>query len=231
MGVLAFDTFQRANQSGFGTASDGETWNKLTGSSPTLAIASNEGTWTGVTSSATYALGANLATDAEALVRFQMSAAGDSVGLFLRSDANALNLYRTFVQNSLLTLGKIIGGTSTAFSNTAIPFSINTFYWLRFRVDGSNLFAKFWADGSPEPGNWTSTASDTALTAAGRFGMRNSLSTAADTVSVDSYSLSLVHGLIVPTQVTFRDGQAKATFRDGVTNATFRDGLVQVGGR
>ena len=133
----AIDTFVRANQSGWGTASDGETWTKIAGASPTLAIASNMGTWTGVTGSATYALGTNTFTDVEVSVRLKITNAGDSVGIFARSDSGASNFYRAFAQNTTLTLSKTVAGTTTSLTTGAITFNTATLYWLKLRVIGN----------------------------------------------------------------------------------------------
>ncbi len=182
------DSFVRANQSGWGTASDGETWVKIAGASPTLAIASNTGTWTGVTGSATYALGTNTFTDVEVSVRLKITNAGDSVGIFARSDGTAANFYRAFAQNTTLTLSKTVAGVTTSLNTTAITFNTATLYWMKLRVIGTGVYAKFWADGSGEPTTWTLSSSDTAVTSAGRFGVRTSLNATTDTASIDTFT-------------------------------------------
>jgi hypothetical protein len=182
------DTFIRANQSGWGTASDGSTWAKLGGSTPTQAIASNEGTWTGVTASASYALSTNTWLDANVSMRLKISNTGDSVGIFCRSDGTAQNFYRAFAQNTTLTLSKTVAGVTTSLATTAITFNTGTFYWIRLRVIGNGLSARWWADGSSEPTNWTLTATDTAVSSSGRVGVRISLNATTDTASIDTFN-------------------------------------------
>lgn len=53
-----------------------------------------------------------------------------------------------------------VGSAYTGFSPAA-----NTWYWTRFGVDGAGAFyAKFWADGSAEPGSNHITGTDTTVT-------------------------------------------------------------------
>ncbi|MDN3568436.1 hypothetical protein QWZ14_29000, partial [Paeniroseomonas aquatica] len=48
-------------------------------------------------------------------------------------------------------------------------------YRIRFKVQGSWLFAKVWNAASSEPTQWTDCAWDTAITAAGSWGIRTAL--------------------------------------------------------
>ncbi|MBU2578352.1 DUF2341 domain-containing protein [Patescibacteria group bacterium] len=59
--------------------------------------------------------------------------------------------------------------------STDYTTAVGTWYWMRFRVVGSNLYGKIWRNGADEPSNWTieqpdwtgRIAGDTGLTAGG----------------------------------------------------------------
>ena len=74
-----YDSFTRANQSGWGTADDGQTW-AAQGAVPTLAIASNVGTFTGITTATNMLLGSNTYGDIEILLSFAVSVSTDNIG-------------------------------------------------------------------------------------------------------------------------------------------------------
>lgn len=67
-----------------------------------------------------------------------------------------------------------IGRYNLGFTQLAITTGFNAAdssrYRLRARANGSTLQAKAWLDGNAEPGSWTLTVTDTALTAAGWCG-------------------------------------------------------------
>ncbi len=61
-------------------------------------------------------------------------------------------------------------GTTTTLANVANARQVNTAkQWLRLRVVGSTIQFKNWADGQAEPAAWTSTITDTTITAAGQL--------------------------------------------------------------
>src|SRR6185312_7231729 len=103
------DTFVLANQSGWGTAFDGQAWAK-TGIG-TDAIASNEATITNTTGDVHEVLGSRTATDEEGTCRFSLSASTISGGMELRYvDAN--NFYRLSISTTTISIIKRSGGTS-----------------------------------------------------------------------------------------------------------------------
>lgn len=70
-----------------------------------------------------------------------------------------------------LVIEKWVGGSWSSIAGVLYSWSPNTWYWARFRVSGSNLYAKIWPHGSPEPGSWTMTASDGSIGGAGWVGV------------------------------------------------------------
>ncbi|MGW3428875.1 poly-gamma-glutamate hydrolase family protein [Streptomyces melanosporofaciens] len=83
-------------------------------------------------------------------------------------------------QTITLTLRKRVAGTETLIATAAdtstLTHAAGRFFWLRFQVTGTTLQAKAWQDGTPEPGAWTVTATDTSITQAGQVGPRTILS-------------------------------------------------------
>lgn len=184
--VFQQDTFTRANQSGWGTASGGGTYTTLVGA-PTLSIASNEGKATGIASDFAVYLGGTI-TDSEALVRFSNSdAPSNNTGIYLRfADAN--NFYRCFASATTLSIDKKVAGTFTAgIGTSAFATTSNTFYWIRFHVQSNNLLARIWADGSGEPGTWSINITDNSLTS-GHVGLGAFQNATGDTVNFDRFT-------------------------------------------
>src|SRR5579884_1547713 len=188
MSVLAADTFQRANQSGgWGTASGGGTWTLLTGS-PTLSISSNEGVATGLAANVFTLYLGSTSKDAEALIRLSNSDfSNNDTGIYLRlQDTN--NFYVCFLGTGSFYIDKKVAGTYTSgIVTSSATTANNTFYWIRFRIQGSLLLARFWQDGTAEPNTWQLTVTDTGLAAAGHVGIGGYQQNSTDTVSFDHF--------------------------------------------
>src|SRR6266705_2130091 len=199
MAIIAQDTFARADQSGWGTASDGETWAQVAGSAATFAIASNEGTITGVTGATVELLGSKTLTDVNALVRFSVPATADSVSLIARSDAAGANGYLARYTSGNITLCTYTSSTVNVIQTTAFTLVVNTFYWLRLKCVGSAITVSIWQDGNPESGATVLTATNTTFTTAGQFGFRMSMAATGDVAKVDSFSIDdLIPVVVVP---------------------------------
>ncbi len=138
---LGNDTMVRANQSGWGTAFDGQTWHMV--------------------------LGSTTAGDQDATVRFMLSTSTINAGFELRyQDTN--DFYRCSTSVGTVTLTKASAGIRVTLANVNFSPALSTgvFYRMRFRVTGDgtaapvNLQAKVWQDGTTEPTSWTITAQD-----------------------------------------------------------------------
>jgi hypothetical protein len=211
--TLGSDNFTRANQSGFGTASDGQPWNTL-GGSATLAISSNSGTNTGSTTTTTLALGSKTAADLDQKIKGKVSgvSGGDRLGIAARIQ-DATTHYRVYWTGGNILVVRDVANVKTTLSTTAFSMTIGNIYWLRVQIYGSNpttINAKMWADGGSEPGSWTVTTTDTSpLQGAGQHGLGLALGDAANTVTIYSYSAS---NLTNP-----HDWTARARLRDPIT--------------
>lgn len=179
MTTLSTDTFTRANQSGWGTASDSEVWTQARGVQ-TLAIASNEGTVVFVTNTNTnvMTLGTQTPGNCEVLARCSFGNTSDGFGCALHfidsNDFYAAGM--NFLSTNNFAIRKDKAGTFTTVANTSFTAAVNTFYWIRFNCTGSagnwTLKAKIWQDGSGEPGPFTITGTDSSSTNdAGKYGL------------------------------------------------------------
>ena len=182
--VLAQDTFGRANQALWGTASDGQTWGGDANTQSVFSISANAG----IVSSRYGVYNAVLgpaASDAEVLFSGSMSAFNYSnLGAVLRwTDAN--NWYKAMIDGRSLALQKGVHGSFSTLQTVPFAASGGVSYTIRFRVAGSTLSAKVWPTGTSEPSNWMITASDTTLTS-GFCGLRPLLQS-GDTVSITSF--------------------------------------------
>jgi hypothetical protein len=76
--------------------------------------------------------------------------AGSEQGYYLDLSAAGLSLNKFDSNHAMVVL-----------DDAVFPWSQNTWYWLRLRVDGDHLYGKAWPDGSSEPAGWQLSATDT----------------------------------------------------------------------
>jgi streptogramin lyase len=213
--TLAQDTFQRANQSFWGTASDGLTWGGDANSSSAFSVSGNTGLVTNATISSSAVLGPSI-TDAEDLLTGSIANfSGNNFGGVLRfTDGN--NWYKAYIDGANLVLQKKVAGTASILTTVAFTASANTQYTIRFRVVGTTLSAKVWASSGSEPGGWMVTATDSSL-ASGQTGLRV-LSSGAVTTFTSFLSTSLIGGgSVTPTPTTVPTATPTATTTATVT--------------
>lgn len=210
--VLGNDTAIRSNVvGGWGTSTDGQTYSISLGSG-TLALTSNELTLTASTTATYVRLGSNSSADAEILCRMSVNnTSSNGIGIFLRQTASNTS-YRCRFNPSTpsqgFALGKIVAGTLTTIVTSTFTMSTSTFYYIRFRVQGTNLYGKFWASGSAEPAAWGLTTTDSSITGAGNFGIYDSASNTNNIASYDGlYCIdnALADNSIPPTPDTIVD--------------------------
>lgn len=171
--VLAQDTFQRPDQALWGTASDNRVWGGDANTSSAFLIINHAGQISG----AQGALQATLSvpnTDAELLVSGSVNrfdANGDAnLGCVLRWQ-DAQNWYKVLINGSQLQLLKDVNGKISVLDTQHFQAKGGTEYNIRFRVLGSNLFARAWPSAQAEPTNWAIMVIDTQL-ASGVSGIR-----------------------------------------------------------
>ena len=115
----------------------------------------------------------------EVLLRFRRSAGTQSFGVQAVLRGSGIGYYvatsRFTSGNIDLEVSKFTGGSTSTLSTANIGFDLvsNTWYWLRFRANGSALKAKLWRDSEEEPAGWHVEATDSGLTS-GWMGFRAS---------------------------------------------------------
>jgi hypothetical protein len=167
--TLATDTFQRADQTYWGTASDGQAWSSDASNNLAFSINGNAGNVAGSGNAFNAILGPT-ATDSEVLFTGSLSSFGGNMGAVLRwTDTN--DWYKAHIDGTNLVILKKVSGASTNLSTIAFPATGNTSYSLRFRVVGNTLYAKVWASSGSEPSSWAATVTDSSL-ANGHTGLR-----------------------------------------------------------
>lgn len=183
-GLVLQDTFARANQSGWGTASDGNMWSAGSG----LSIATNEGAISSSGGSQYLTLGSVTTADSEGLVQFSVKASNETAGIILRKQASgAMYLGRYDGAGSLEVKNKI-GSNWSLVKKAPFPLATNTLYWLRFQALGNNLNLKGWADGTAEPISWNVGGTSSGVMTAGQGGLYG-WAASASSIRFSSFSL------------------------------------------
>jgi hypothetical protein len=186
----AIDTFSgRTVSGGWGTASDGiNTWSQPDGNA-TPSVGSGEGQLTGKVDTNEMICGLATVKDLEIVVRLTGTVASFKAGAISRyTNLNNYYFARINDSNSKLEICKYVGGTLTVITSTTFNPTPGTFYWLRFRTQGSSLKANAWQDGTTEPAGFMLTKTDTSLTGAKRFGLYSIANTTATVMKFDTFS-------------------------------------------
>lgn len=163
--ILAQDSFKRANQVFWGTATDGRQWIGDANSIEVFSIVGNagqidhaKGTFNAILGPAT--------TNAEVVFSGTVNqfAAGAAVnmGAVLRWTDNN-NWYKALINGSNLQILRHVNGTTTSLGSVPFTASGGVSYTLRFRAIGAVLFVKAWQSNQPEPNAWMLTVMDTML--------------------------------------------------------------------
>lgn len=169
--IFAQDTGVRANQSGIGTASDGQAYT-ITGNG-TFSIVSNEIVLSSDGADTSAQLGTRTLADAEVLCRIAIANAADIVGIQARYSVSGGNVssYKALFYDGGLHLNKAVSGESSQLTTSAFTMTPGIFYWFRLRVFGNALYGRAWQSGTAEPGGWLTTTTDADVTGAGGFAL------------------------------------------------------------
>jgi hypothetical protein len=173
---LAADTFHRANQQGWGNASDGQAWGADATNTSLFSIRQDSGVITsGHNGQHIDAILGPTTADAEIFLT------GKSSELSIRTNfgpvlrwVSPTVFYKAFIDGRAIVLYEEDndGGSNLA----TIPFSAqnNQYYNFLFRIQGNTLSARVWLAGTPEPSQWMITVQDGRIQS-GRGGMRVTL--------------------------------------------------------
>lgn len=198
MTIIASDTFAgRTVTGGFGTASDGESWNPSSGETG-VGVSGGYGYDTGGGYHRQY-LGTQTLADSLQTLSVVFNGTSDLIRVQSRWNESTTTWYFVEVHTNVLYLEKFVNGTQSTIGTANISLTVGTLYDLKFLTQGSTISAKIWQHGTTEPGTWTATATDTSITAAGNFGlMLNGASTVgmqATNYQVDNLVAPSVTGL------------------------------------
>ena len=170
--TLATDTFRRADQPYWGTASDGQPWQADANHLHYFAILDDAGVIHAPDQALTCTalLGPSVA-NAEITVSASLSRFGPSfLGVVLRwSDAG--DFYLLYLDGQNLGLARTMDGMLTPLQVVAFPARAGALYTFRFRAVGARLFAMVWPTGQPALSDWQISLSDDALNS-GQAGIR-----------------------------------------------------------
>jgi hypothetical protein len=162
--ILAQDTFQRADQTFWGIASDGQSWRADAMSSPHFTVANHMGQVTNASGIFDALIGARV-SNSEVVFSGSVShyATTSSLGAILRwTDMN--NLYKAYIDGKHLILLKKVAGVVTVLKVVSFIAQDATSYTFRFRAVGPLLSLKVWPTNQAEPPAWMITTNDSALT-------------------------------------------------------------------
>ncbi|MEX2284710.1 MAG: hypothetical protein WEE89_19635 [Gemmatimonadota bacterium] len=200
---------------------------------------------------------ADSTTQQEVLVRIRLADSdGRGPGIALRHTMNGAleTAYVAYFRPGLnqLEINRFLNGAWAYIAATPFTTSLNTWYWMRFRADGSTLRLRVWADGTTEPTGWNITATNTGIAngSVGAYVYEN------NTVDYDVFTFasggatapipvagpppSLTQLTLTPAQTSVLSGAtqqftATGTFSDGATapvTATYNatGGSITTGG-
>jgi hypothetical protein len=182
--MLGTDSFQRTNQSLWGSASDGQTWGGDANSLGVFSISGNAGLVSNTGNPSYSAVLGPTASNAEVYATGSLSSFSNSnFGAVLRwTDGN--NWYKAYIDGSSLIMQKKVNGVTTILARVPFSATAGSSYSIHFRAVGSTLTANVWAASGSEPSGWMVTASDSTLTS-GYCGMR--FLTQSGTATVTSF--------------------------------------------
>ena len=170
--ILAHDTFQRANQALWGTATDGRMWQGDANTVSIFSITNGMGQVADAQGTFNAVLGP-ISSNTDVVVSAtadRFDAGKVNIGAVIRWN-NPNNWYKALIDGNHLSLIKHVHGVGTSLAS--VPFLVQggVSYTLRVRAIGTKFFAKVWPTATSEPPLWMISTTDTSL-ASGQGGIR-----------------------------------------------------------
>jgi len=163
--ILAQDTFHRANQVFWGTASDGRQWVGDANSIEVFSITGGIGQVDHAQGAFNAILGpsnANVEVVFSGAVNQFTQNGGINMGAVLRWTGGN-NWYKALIDGTKLQILKRVNGKTTSLGSVAYKAQSGTSYTLRFRAFGAAFSVKAWPSSQPEPNAWMLTVMDAAF--------------------------------------------------------------------
>jgi len=107
-------------------------------------------------------------TTQEVLVKMRLRDSdnrGPGVALRHRMNGTRESAYVAYFRpgENVVEINRFLDGQWLYVGSARFVHTPGTWYWLRFRAEGTTLRVKAWADGTPEPSAWTHTANDAGI--------------------------------------------------------------------
>jgi hypothetical protein len=172
--LIASDTFMRANQVFWGTASDGQSWGADANTmAPPFAISGKTGLLTSGAAGVSYSgtLGPT-AVDADVLVSGDLDVVNQSCNFGpVARFVDGGDFYKAYLDGVDFVLQRNVGGVKLVLGAVGKPIVPGSVWNIRLQVQGTTLNARAWLSTSAEPSGWDLTATDAALSS-GQVGIR-----------------------------------------------------------
>jgi hypothetical protein len=230
--TIAQDSGTRADQSGWGTASDGEPW-VLKNGTGTLSVASNELVCTNPSSTGSniMIIGDGKITNGDFSTRFSINA-GDIAGMMLRYiDIN--NYIRIQITTGHITLRRVVGGVQqTDIISTASPaLTSGTFYRMHTNVNNNVYSTNVWLDGTSEPAGFQAAQTDTGnnFIQPTQYGLYTFIAVIANVVKFDSFLITATPPTVYVSP-SGNDSTGDGSVGNPFASLTKADTVVQAGG-
>jgi carboxypeptidase family protein/VCBS repeat protein len=235
----AQDLFSRPDQSGIGTASDGNAWTRDTALFPngTVDISSRRAFFQTVSAVTDLDVWMGIAyRDQEVTADVNainvLPPVGTQHGGRLLARVQGADTWLLMALNpsdSTLTLWVDVAGNYAQIGSVAHGFATNAWYHAKLDAIGTNVYGKAWAVGSAEPAGWQVTAPQSAIQAAGVGGLR--------TGGADAYFMNYmetpvtqISGRVTDAGTSAAIAGATVSLNTGASTTTDGSGNYVIGG-
>ena len=192
--IVAQDTFQRGDQTFWGTASDGQPWREEANSKPFFLIKNQTGQVDAPSNGAFNALLGPQRNNEDIVFSGSVNhfAQNVNIGAVVRWTDEG-DWYKALIDGNHLAIIKHVHGVASTISSISFAAQDNVSYSLHFRIVGTMLYANVWQSDHQEPKTWMLTATDTTFaTTQGYGGLRFSVQPGT-VVSVTSFRAAKAH--------------------------------------
>lgn len=131
--------------------------------------------------------------------------------------------------NNAGTVTQLVGTATTSLSPNPFTFATNTFYWIKFDLNGTTLRAKCWPDGNAEPASYQISVTNSAISAAGGFGIFALVNPTTDATTFDTF-LATDGTAVSPVLSTSPSTLSFSAVVGGSNPATQNDTLSEIAG-